>query len=173
VASVIVTTVVAGVVAAVTAAFGVPAVVGGQGLTVLSGSMMPTIAPGDVIATRPVDPARVCDEIALGHVVVFLPYSGDPTLVSHRVVGITNTGDGCLLTTQGDANNVSETVTPQQVRARKMYVVPLVGWAHQWASRNATLVTSALVVTVVAWIGGEPVGNLIVKHRTPSGVHAA
>ncbi|MDR2564779.1 MAG: S26 family signal peptidase, partial [Bifidobacteriaceae bacterium] len=59
----------------------IPAMNGGTALTVLSGSMQPTLKPGDVVVVFPVDGF---EDIELGDVVTFMPNPDDPTLVTHR-----------------------------------------------------------------------------------------
>lgn len=103
----------------------VPRILGGTSLTVLSGSMAPTLSAGDVIAVRATDPA----DLAVGDIVTFQPVSGDPTLVTHRIVGIAvSTQDGLVFTTRGDANGASdEPIVAAQVKGLYMYHVPALG----------------------------------------------
>src|SRR5699024_1764038 len=61
----------------------VPRLLGGEALTVLTGSMQPTYSPGDVVVSVPQE------EYQVGDVVTFQPVSGDPTLVTHRIVAVT------------------------------------------------------------------------------------
>jgi len=109
----------------------VPRVVGGAPYTVLSGSMEPTYAPGDVVVTRPVD----FDDIRTGDAITYQLRSGDPTLVTHRVVGAVHMPGGeTRYVTQGDANDVAdaEPVREVQVRGRVWYSVPLIGYLNAW-----------------------------------------
>lgn len=70
-------------------------------LTVLSGSMAPTIAPGSVVIVRPIDLA----DLRAGDVIAFqAPIDGRPT-VTHRVVEIERRGPRPLVQTRGDANS--------------------------------------------------------------------
>ncbi|GAA2015825.1 signal peptidase I [Microbacterium ulmi] len=110
----------------------VPKVVGGVPLTVLSPSMQPTLPVGTLLIVRPVTP----EELRIGDVVSFQPYPLDPTLVTHRVVGITQHQDGTFVfTTQGDANaTVDDPVYGKQVRAVLMYSIPLLGWVSNWVN---------------------------------------
>lgn len=103
----------------------VPRILGGTSLTVLSGSMAPTLSAGDVIAVRGVDPA----DLAVGDIVTFQPVSDDPTLVTHRIVGVgVDTQDGLVFTTRGDANGASdEPIVAAQVKGLYMYHVPGLG----------------------------------------------
>jgi signal peptidase len=104
----------------------VPRVAGGTPYTVLTGSMQPEMPPGTLVVTRPVDPA----DISIGTVVTYQLRSGEPDVVTHRVVGVGVDGAGELVfRTQGDANDVADErpVHPDQIRGEQWYAVPYVG----------------------------------------------
>ncbi len=104
----------------------VPRVTGSVPLTVLTGSMTPTYRPGDVIVVRPTP----TDELAVGDVVTFQPVSGDPTLVTHRIIELRHDAAGAVDTviTQGDANGApDDPLVPEQIQGRVWYRVPFVG----------------------------------------------
>lgn len=124
------------------AAVVVPKILGALPLTVLTGSMEPTHSPGDVVVVQPVEP----EEIRVGDVVTFQPVSDDPTLVTHRVVGITWGGDGIAgFVTRGDANGTDDDpIVPDQVMGRVVYSIPLIGHATN-ASWGPTAVTVGAV----------------------------
>lgn len=81
-----------------------PRVAGYRTLTVLTGSMRPTMPPGSVVvATRePIDDLRV------GQVLVYQIPVLDHRVVSHRVIDITRTPSGVVVQTKGDANNAPD-----------------------------------------------------------------
>lgn len=107
----------------------VPRLGGATPYTVLTGSMTPAYPPGTLVVTRPVEP----DELTTGDVVTYQLRSGDPTVVTHRVVAVgRNTVSGeVVLTTQGDANTTpdAEPVRAVQVRGELWYAVPFLGRA--------------------------------------------
>ena len=151
-------------IALVTAVFVAPRLMGGASLTVLTGSMRPTLQPGDVAVVRGIEPSKVCQEIGIGQIVTFMPNPDDASLVTHRVVAKTvgsfDDGTRCRLITQGDANNAADQpVSPVQVRAVFMYAVPWLGWVRQWASDNP--------IPVFAIAGVAAVGVLIWDRRRP------
>lgn len=132
----------------------VPRLLGGDALTVLSGSMEPTFAPGDVAVVKGIDESAVCSDVSVGTIVTFFPEPNDPTLITHRVVGKTigsfDDGTSCRLLTQGDANSaVDAPVSPAQLRGVFMYGVPKLGWIRQWASENTMLVVGAVAAVVI------------------------
>lgn len=114
------------VLAAAVALTVVPKALDGAALTVLTGSMVPTYDPGDVVVVRGVQDAA--DEVQVGDVVTFQPVSDDPTLVTHRVVRKVFGTAGTSFVTQGDANNVEDApLVPEQIKAVAVYHVPWVG----------------------------------------------
>ncbi|MBL3699141.1 signal peptidase I [Leucobacter luti] len=132
----------------------VPRILGGDSFTVLSGSMEPTFAPGDVVVAKGISEAEVCTDVSVGTIVTFFPKPNDPTLITHRVVGKTigtfDDGTSCRLITQGDANSsVDEPISPAQVRGVFMYGIPKLGWARQWVSENTMLVVGIAAAALV------------------------
>ena len=127
-----------------------PRVLGGDTLTVLSGSMEPALSPGDAVAVRGTDPSRVCTDVAVGDIVAYLPYPHDPTLVTHRVVaksvGAYDDGTACRLHTQGDANSArDDPVSPVQVRGIALYAIPHLGHLRQFVGGSPQ---------TLAWVAG-------------------
>lgn len=115
----------------------VPRVMGGAALTVLTGSMEPTYAPGDMVVAVPQDNYDV------GDVVTFQPVSDDPTLITHRIVGI-RTGAETWYVTRGDANGADDPpIRAEQVMGRVVYHVPYVGHVAHAVGPNRGLVVTA------------------------------
>jgi signal peptidase len=102
-----------------------PRAIGAVPLTILTGSMQPAYAPGDLVVSKPVDPAT----LRTGDVITFQPVSDDPALVTHRVVGFAF-GDGMTkIVTKGDANGVRDApIVPAQVKGKVVYSVPYLGY---------------------------------------------
>lgn len=113
---------------AVSLAVLVPRLAGATPYTVLSGSMRPDLPPGTLVVVRPVEPT----EIEIGDVITYQLRSGDPEVVTHRVVtqGIDSDGD-LVFRTQGDANDVPDEkwVQPVQIKGELWYSVPYLGYA--------------------------------------------
>ena len=114
------------VVGVITGAVLIPRVGGGTPYTVLTGSMRPTYPPGTLIVSRPVDPT----DVHIGDAITFQLKSGEPTVVTHRVIATRLGEDGKLeFLTKGDANNTQDkdAVRAVQVRGRLWYAVPYLG----------------------------------------------
>ena len=131
----------------------VPKVMGGMSLTVLTGSMTPTIQPGDVVVTRGVDHAQA-QSLQIGDVITFLPYPDDPMLVTHRIVGKTAGHDGYAFITQGDSNNVVDSWGPvqdYQIRGQLLFSVPKIGYLQQWLGSAKDWVIPAVGVGLIGY----------------------
>lgn len=134
----------------------VPRMLGGDSLTVLSGSMEPTFSPGDIVVVKGISDTEVCTDVSVGSIITYFPEPNDPTLITHRVVGKTigtfEDGTACRLITQGDANSsVDEPVSPAQVRGVFMYGVPGLGWVRQWVSQNPMVLAALAAAALIAW----------------------
>jgi signal peptidase len=107
--------------------------------TVTSGSMRPTISPGDVAVTQ----AVTVSSLKVGDVIVFYPPGVRAEPVMHRIVSIVNG----VIKTRGDANNVDDAwqVTLSGTTAYRMVAaVPFIGWLIE-LQRPALVVAGLLV----------------------------
>lgn len=172
VVNVVLGTLVALVVVVVGAVFVVPRLAGGISLTVLTGSMQPTISPGDVVVVSGVAQTDVCSTVKVGQVITYTPDANKPDLITHRVVskqvGTFEDGTSCRLITQGDANSMAdEPVSPGQVRGVLMYVVPKLGWVRQWMSEHSQMVMIAgglLFLGYLVWGAARPTKTRVVAY---------
>lgn len=128
----------------------IPAMNGGTALTVLSGSMQPTLKPGDVVVVFPVDGF---EDIELGDVVTFMPNPDDPTLVTHRAKAWDVNGDGeKVLITRGDANGADDSpMREKQLRAKVVYSVPWVGNLLQYTQASKPWLVLAMAVILITY----------------------
>lgn len=84
----------------------VPSIGGNVPLIVLTDSMYPEIMSGDLIICHTAD----AEEIAVGDVIAFFDPAGNgSSVVTHRVIEITQKDGSLAWRTQGDANNVADT----------------------------------------------------------------
>ena len=136
--------------AAIAVAVVVPRAVGGTPYVILTGSMRPTMPPGTLVVTRPADAAT----LGLGAVVTYQLVSGEPTVVTHRVVGqgINAIGEP-VFRTKGDANESSDPgwVRAVQIRGERWYAVPYLGYLTSMIGPGErdvlqTLLAAALVL---------------------------
>lgn len=125
----------------------VPRVAGATPYTILTGSMKPTMPPGTLVVVKPVE----FDAIRVGDVVTYQLRSGEPAVVTHRVVaaGATISGEASLQT-QGDANPQPDRhrVREEQVRGVVWYSVPHLGRVSNFLTveQRDVAVTGAAVI---------------------------
>ncbi|MFQ1003590.1 signal peptidase I [Modestobacter sp. SSW1-42] len=146
----------------------VPQVVGLRSSVVVSGSMQPRIAPGDVVLTGPVTP----EELQPGQVLLFRDPADPGRLLLHRLVAFDGAGD---LVTRGDANHSDDTspVAPGEVVGRAQLRVPHIGLPAYWwrtGERVPVVLTAALLAGLSVWAtrrpGGGAAGPRPGRHRT-------
>jgi signal peptidase len=83
----------------------VPSVAGTLPLIVLTDSMYPVIQSGDIIICKTVDP----EEVQVGDVISFFDPAGNgSTIVTHRVIEVTQQSDQIAWRTKGDNNNTED-----------------------------------------------------------------
>ncbi|MCC9194120.1 signal peptidase I [Arthrobacter sp. zg-Y916] len=105
----------------------VPLLTGSQTYSVLTNSMAPKYAPGTFLVVKPT-PA---DALQVGDVITYQIESGDPTVITHRIIGVGAGQSGeRVFTTQGDNNDLADESPVQevQIRGKLSYAVPYVGF---------------------------------------------
>lgn len=153
------------VIAAVVALVAVPRAMGWMPLTVLSGSMEPTIPVGSQVVVDPIEDDADVARIKVGDVVTFMPWPDDQTLVTHRVVTRSVGTDGAVtVTTQGDANDAADglDLTERELRAVVRYHVPYAGYVAQLLDRGQK---SLGIAAVVGGLGVYAAGQLVLAAR--------
>ena len=112
--------------------------------TVLSGSMRPTVSPGDVVVTQPV----LVTDLRVGDVIAFYP-PGRTVPVLHRVTSLASEGGVVAVTTRGDANPVDDpwlaSINGPTVY-RMVGYIPLVGWLPQY--RGLLFIAAGLLIGI-------------------------
>lgn len=123
-----------------------PKLLGAVPLTILSGSMSPSMPAGALAVVRPVD----ATQSRVGDVLCYQQEPDDPTLVTHRVIAVsTSTRGDVRLIMRGDANRSPDPkpVMPEQVRGEVAYTVPYFGWV----ATRLNVGTGAELVRWAAW----------------------
>lgn len=105
-----------------------PLALGWHSTVVVSGSMEPSIMTGDVVVSKPVDPA----DVAPGQVLLFRDPANPGHLLMHRLVRLD--GEGRFIT-RGDANlgNDSTPVPPANLVGLPVLRLPWIGAPALWA----------------------------------------
>jgi signal peptidase I len=142
----------------------VPRLWGWQPMIITSGSMAPSIRPGDVVLVEPLDggPARVTSVIT---------YDNGHELVTHRVVG--RDGDGYV--TKGDAvaQQDAAIVHKGQVVGEVRLLVPALGWPALQLRRSplAAAAVCALVAVLFLVRARRALDGARVRRRRNPGRH--
>ncbi|MFB3737837.1 MAG: signal peptidase I [Candidatus Velamenicoccus archaeovorus] len=137
-----------GLLAGLCLAVTVPYAFGCRSLTVLSGSMEPTIGVGDVVVVREIAPMQA----RIGDVVTFRDPTDGARLITHRVRDIRVQGRTVLFRTKGDANTTIERwqIGEHGTIGRVLYRVPRIGYVLFWVrgrfGRLLLVVLPALVL---------------------------
>lgn len=138
----------------------VPRLTGSTTYTVLTGSMEPKYPPGTLIVVRP----TAGEDLNAGDVVTFQPESGNPAVVTHRIVSVFYDGQGQRrFITKGDANKVQDDtqLVADQIRGRLWYSVPYLGRINSLLSGSVRTVAvfviggGLLLYAIWVWIAGS------------------
>ncbi|BDZ49354.1 hypothetical protein GCM10025867_15950 [Frondihabitans sucicola] len=128
----------------------VPKTTGSTPLTVLTQSMEPKLPPGTLLIVRPTP----VDDIHVGDVVTYQIVSGQPAVISHRVVSITSSSTGSkTFVLKGDNNAApdSNPVAPAQIRGTLWYSIPKLGYVNQLVNGSRTWLIPALAGALLAY----------------------
>ena len=138
--------------AALLAGVVVPRLGGATPYTVLTGSMAPRYPVGSLMVVRP------SDDIQMGDVITYQLRSGEPTVATHRVVGVGFTHGGeSRYTVKGDANEIPDPglVQPEQIRGELWYAVPYLGYVSALMSgeqrQTLGVVFAAVLIGYAVW----------------------
>jgi signal peptidase len=123
----------------------IPRLAGATPYVIETGSMTPRMPPGTLVVVKPVP----VEDISVGDVMTYQIKSGDPAVVTHRVIqqGVDMTGEP-RWRTQGDANDAADAswVLPVQVQGTRMYYVPYLGYVTSFITQQQRSVLTGIVV---------------------------
>lgn len=132
----------------------IPTVAGRKVLTVLSGSMEPSIHTGDVILVQPLRPGET---VADRDIITFHVAEQPDMLITHRVVGVLKVnGKDSAYMTKGDANDSQDlqAVAPNQVLGRYQWRAPYFGYVAHFVRQPLGIVLLVILPGVLL-IGSE------------------
>lgn len=134
-----------------------------------TGSMTPTLRPGDAVLDRPAPNA-----VIPGEIVTFTVHSGPDSVVTHRV----NSIDGDTIKTKGDANPTPDpwTLRLTQVVGSKLLTLPYGGYLLVYLQHPEGIasVLTAVLALILLWQlffpataspGDEPSSSRESRHR--------
>jgi signal peptidase len=132
-----------------------PLAAGWSPSVVVTGSMEPSIAPGDIVVTAPIKTSA----LKVGYVIRFKDPSHTHPYLLHRIAEIRDDGN---LITKGDANRSKDStpVPPENVTGVARLRVPMIGLPAVWLRNRQflqlglTLAAVALAARVLTGLGG-------------------
>jgi signal peptidase len=142
----------------------VPKVVGGIPLTVLTSSMIPHFPPGTLVIDRPVDPA----DLKVGDVATYQIESGQPGVITHRIIAIRSSTDGTRsFQFKGDNNSVPDgkEVVQAQIRGKVWYSIPLLGYVNNAVNGPTRSAIIPIVASLLFAYAGYTIASAIVGAR--------
>ncbi|GGB44320.1 hypothetical protein GCM10011492_39250 [Flexivirga endophytica] len=129
-----------------------------------TGSMKPTLVPGDLIIDRPASP----DRLQTGDIITFR-HSAGPDLVTHRITRVADAG----IHTKGDANRTADvwTIAPQMVQGVEQTRLPGLGYLAVYLKQPTGLASLAtvLIALFLLWRLFFPPEEPRTVRRVPSG----
>ncbi|MFC4766515.1 signal peptidase I SipW [Effusibacillus consociatus] len=132
---------------------GIPKIFGYELLTVLSGSMEPSIHTGSIIAIRPTgDPTN----FQVGEVITYRSLEEKNSLITHRILEVKGSGPQVEYVTKGD-NNASQ--DPKPISAANVvgqfanFSIPLLGYVFTFAKSKFGIISLLVVpgMLLIIW----------------------
>ena len=113
---------------------------------VLSGSMEPAHKTGALIYARDAN----TDELEVGDVITFQGQSSE-TLITHRIIEITEDSTGRIFTTKGDANQEpdAQPVPEDNVNGKVLFSIPYMGYVANYIQNPPGLYFAAAVGVIL------------------------
>ena len=146
-----------------TSADGQRVVFGHPVMTIISGSMTPTIAVGDIVVDAPVTAAQA-SHFQVGQIISFRAAPGSPEIITHRIVAVRVQDGAVSYITKGDANNTAD-ATPRpasDVIGLYRFAIPRGGYVlvAMHTPRVLVMLLASALLWIVAgvsfWIAARP-----------------
>ena len=128
-------------------------------MTVLSGSMEPTIKTGAVVIVKPEK------EYKIGDIITFRSYGRNKPPITHRIYDVKINAGIPVYITKGDANNAPDgrEVRKREIVGKMLFSIPYIGYAVEAAKKP---VGFAFIICVpAAFIIGDEIRKIIAEAR--------
>ena len=128
-----------------------PSVSGHRSLTVLTGSMEPTLETGSVVVDEVIRPT----DARVGDIVTFSDPANPGRLITHRLRRARVEGDSAHMVTKGDANDAPERwdVKLDGEIGRVVFHVPMLGRVREFVgTRQGYLALMLAILALSAWV---------------------
>jgi signal peptidase len=134
-----------------TSADGQRVVFGQPIMTIISGSMTPTIAVGDIVVDAPVTAAQA-SHFHVGQIISFRAAPGSPEIVTHRIVAVRVSGGVVSYITKGDANNTADATPRPASDVVGLYSFSIPRGGYVLVAMHTPRVLIMLLASALLWI---------------------
>ncbi len=137
---------------------GAPTLFGYTLMNVLTGSMEPGIAPGDIVVIK----TEAADSLQENDVITFR--DSENTIVTHRIIDTVSENGEVLFQTKGDANNTAdeELISSDQVMGSVAMTIPNAGSLANFIKNPIVLAILSGLIVFTLTVG------VLKKYVTPS-----
>jgi len=134
-----------------TSADGQRVVFGHPVMTIISGSMNPTIPVGDIVVDAPVTAAQA-SHFHVGQIISFRAAPGSPEIVTHRIVAVRVQDGAVSYITKGDANNSADSTPRPASDVIGLYRFPIPRGGYVLVAMHTPRVIVMLLASALLWI---------------------
>jgi signal peptidase len=126
--------------------------------------MIPHFPPGTLVIDRPVKAA----DLKVGDVATYQIVSGQPGVITHRIIAIHSSTDGTrTFQFKGDNNSApdGEDVVPAQIQGEVWYSIPLLGYVNNAVNGPSRSAIVPIVAALLFAYTGYTIASSIVGAR--------
>ncbi|HEX2744892.1 MAG TPA: signal peptidase I [Streptosporangiaceae bacterium] len=134
-----------------TSADGQRVVFGHPVMTIISGSMNPTIPVGDIVVDAPVTAAQASD-LHVGQIISFRAAPGSAEFITHRIVAVRVTDGAVSYITKGDANNTADATPRPASDVIGLYNFSIPRGGYVLVAMHTPRVIVMLLASALLWI---------------------
>jgi len=134
-----------------TSADGQRVVFGHPVMTIISGSMNPTIPVGDIVVDAPVTAAQASD-LHVGQIISFRAAPGSAEFITHRIVAVRVQNGAVSYITKGDANNSADSTPRPASDVIGLYHFSIPRGGYVLVAMHTPRVLIMLLASALLWI---------------------
>ena len=134
-----------------TSADGQRVVFGHPVMTIISGSMTPTIAVGDIVVDAPVTAAQA-SQLHVGQIISFRAAPGSAEIITHRIVAVRVQDGAVSYITKGDANNTADATPRPASDVIGLYDFSIPRGGYVLVAMHTPRVIVMLLASALLWI---------------------
>jgi signal peptidase len=120
-------------------------------MTIISGSMTPTIAVGDIVVDDQVTAAQA-SHFHVGQIISFRAAPGSPEIITHRIVAVRVQDGAVSYITKGDANNSADSTPRPASDVIGLYRFSIPRGGYVLVAMHTPRVIGMLLTSALLWI---------------------